>query len=163
MDGAVISTFEAAWVLVITGLVYVIAGLINRHFRTQSGTRARRTNMARIPRSVRKISAPRAARSSRKPRLQRCPTYRLPVGHLRPFSLWSSGPASPCHRPSIPLFPQPSTCWGAANPPARCISSSPVARVLSRRPRRHDYSRRILESHAGHDHRPYRSRHRSAP
>ena len=54
--------FEAAWVLVLTGLVYAVAGLLTAPLPEQPVPPAWRSKVARLPRSVRQISAPRAAR-----------------------------------------------------------------------------------------------------
>ena len=53
--------FQAAWALAFTALVYVIASLLNGHFRKDLFPRPRPTILESIPPGLHNISAPRAA------------------------------------------------------------------------------------------------------
>ena len=117
--------FQTAWVLVLTGLVYGVAGLWTGHFRKnllpERGARNWRAYCSRIVRYFRRAPADPAESTF----LQRAAEIHLSCRDLRAFSARDLDRAGVVSRRSIPRFRQPSTCWEAGNRRERCTSSSP--------------------------------------
>ena len=116
--------FQAAWLAVLTGLVYVIASLLNRHFRNDLlPGRARRTWRA-FRAVIAKYSTPRApdeADAHSYNVVQRI-AYLSVIFILFPLVIWTGLALSPAFNSA---FPMAVNLLEAANPRARCISSSP--------------------------------------
>ena len=78
--------FQAAWVVVLTGLVYAICGSVDRPLPEQPVSGSSRPDVAGVPRGDREASSPRAAGRSRSSFVQRTAAGRIPDGDLRPVS-----------------------------------------------------------------------------
>ncbi len=116
--------FQAAWALVLTGLVYGIASLWTGHFRKRPRTGTARQKLARVPGRDREVSSPRAAGRSRSPLVQRHAANRISRGDLRPLSPGHLDRSRAVSRLRLRASRSPSPRWAAGNPRARCISSS---------------------------------------
>ena len=116
--------FQAAWVVVLTGLLYVISSLFTGHLRknllpgqADLSWRAFSTAIANHLRFER----PSEAEAWSYNVLQRL-TYLFVIFVLFPLVIWTGLAMSP---PLFPRFRRPSLCSAASNPRARFTSSSP--------------------------------------
>jgi len=115
--------FEAAWIVVLTGLLYVISGLLTRHFRKDlvpsKGDLSWRALWTSFAKPLR-FERPNAAEASSYNGLQRL-TYLFVIFVLFPLVIWS-GLAMSLALPPPSLGPL--LCWAAVNPLARFTSLS---------------------------------------
>jgi len=98
--------FQAAWVLVLTGLYYVIAGILTGHFRKnllpESGNRSPRAHWQRVTQYLRRAPPPSAEVHSYNV-LQRT-TYLLVIFILFPLVIWTGLALSPGFNAAFPVF-----------------------------------------------------------
>ena len=116
--------FQAAWIAVLTGLLYAVSGLFTRHFRKNllpAGADLSWRALSSVIANHLRFKSPGEAEAWSYNVLQRL-TYLLVIFVLFP---WSFGPAWRCLRPSRPRFRPWSPCSAGSNPHVRFISSSP--------------------------------------
>lgn len=97
--------FEAAWVAVLTGIVYVLAGLFSGHFRRNllpsRGQRSLRACFARLAQYLRRAPSPASEGSSYNV-LQRA-AYLTVIFVLFPLVIWTGLALSPAFNAAFPL------------------------------------------------------------
>jgi thiosulfate reductase cytochrome b subunit len=97
--------FESAWVLVLTGLIYVAAGLLTAHFRRNllppPGERTLRSFLAAFARGLRR-PPPGPAASQTYNTVQRT-AYLLVIFILFPLIIWTGLALSPAFNSAFPL------------------------------------------------------------
>ena len=96
--------FQAAWVLVITGLIYGIAGLLTGHFRKnlipEPGERNWRAFRGRIAQYLRRV--PPDAKEARSYNVLQRTAYLLAIFVLFPLVIWTGLALSPAFNSAIP-------------------------------------------------------------
>ena len=136
--------FEAAWVLVLTGLVYAAACLCTAHFSKNllPPPADRRWSAFRevFAKYLRRASPDEA--EGRSYNVVQRTAYLVVIFVLFPLVIWTGLALSPAFDSAVPAV--------RAHPAFLRVR---ISRVFSRCPHRDDYSCRLLESHAGHDYR----------
>ncbi len=98
--------FEAAWVVVLTGIIYVLAGVFSGHFRRdlvpEPGSRGPRAFLQRMVQYLRR-SPPSASESRSYNVLQRA-AYLSVIFILFPLVIWTGLALSPAFNAAFPFF-----------------------------------------------------------
>ena len=148
--------FQAAWVAVLTGLLYVVSGLFTRHFRKNllpAGSDLSWRALSRVLANHLRFKPPGEAEAWSYNVLQRL-TYLFVIFVLFPLVIWTGLAMSPAIASAFPAAVD-----GVRRPAIRAHDSFLRARVsgtLPARPHRDGLSCRIQEPHASHDHGPRR-------
>jgi thiosulfate reductase cytochrome b subunit len=95
--------FQSAWILLLTGLLYVVSGLVTRHFRNDLLPEKNTFSWSKLTSSIREhLSFKRPAEAASYNLLQRL-TYLAVIFGLIPLAIWTGLAMSPAFVSAFPL------------------------------------------------------------